>query len=143
MAVIYYPGVGIDAETGRVISGWPHLKQSLGKIFTTQFGERVMREWFGSAVPHLLGENMIESSIFNTFYAIAMSIDVWEPRANVRSVKPISVNRNGKAVFLIEVDYMPRGHLGDKTVVAIKRAAAYGAPSRVWRIEDDDLPAAA
>ena len=41
------PSVGLNAATGSVIEGWPHVAQSLQDIFTTRFGTRIMREWYG------------------------------------------------------------------------------------------------
>lgn len=49
------PSVGLDAKSGSVLTGWDHVLQSLSDIFTTGFGERIIREWYGSFVPHLLG----------------------------------------------------------------------------------------
>ncbi|MCW2319185.1 phage baseplate assembly protein W, partial [Rhodoblastus acidophilus] len=49
---------GIDKRTGRPLEGWPHVVQSLGTIFTTGFGARVMRRVFGSAVAGILGQNL-------------------------------------------------------------------------------------
>ena len=49
------PSVGLNAATGGTLMGWSHVVQSLQDIFTTRFGARVMREWYGSFVPTLLG----------------------------------------------------------------------------------------
>ena len=49
------PSIGLDRNTGGMITGWEHVVQSLQDIFTTSFGERIMREWYGSQVPYLLG----------------------------------------------------------------------------------------
>ncbi len=49
------PSVGLNAETGSILTGWPHVIQSLRDIFDTRFGTRIMREWYASFVPNLLG----------------------------------------------------------------------------------------
>ena len=51
-------GSGVDRNTGKALVGWAHVEQCLGVIFTTTFGERIMREWFGSLVPVLLGRTV-------------------------------------------------------------------------------------
>jgi hypothetical protein len=134
--MIFYPGCGVDRETGQIISGWPHLKQSLGVIFTTSFGERVMIEWFGSGVPYLLGENMVSSTFLAYFSAICAAISLWEPRFKVTQIAPVSIDRLGRAVFSIQGEYMPRGHLGDFTVADLRKIRTFGAPQSLWHVED-------
>ncbi|MGQ3469575.1 GPW/gp25 family protein, partial [Xanthomonas campestris] len=47
--------IGIDATTGRVVQGGPHLAQSIACILTTPVGTRGHRRGFGSPLPGLLG----------------------------------------------------------------------------------------
>lgn len=130
------PGTGVDRYTGKVITGWPHVVQSLEVIFTTNFGERVMREYFGSAVPRLLGENMVPETFLKYFSAVCGAIAVWEPRYSITRIAPLEVDRLGRAFFNIEGEYRPRGHLGDFTPHEAKRIVAYGAPGLQWKIGD-------
>ncbi len=136
MANSFYPGVGIDRETGQVISGWVHVRQCLSVIFTTSFGDRVIREWFGSAVPMLLGENVTESTFLAYFSAICASIDFWEPRFRITQITPTSVDRLGRVVITMQGEYMPRGHLGDKTVEYVRSIRAFGVPRSMWNVID-------
>lgn len=106
---------GMNRLTGRTLSDWSHTAQSIGVIFTTNFGERVMRRDFGSAIPRLLGENMVTPTFLKWFQAIAIAL-LQEPRVLLKKVTPLSVDRSGAAGFEIEVEYRPRGHLGDFTV---------------------------
>jgi Phage baseplate assembly protein W len=115
-------GYGIDRETGKPLSGWSHVAQSMGVIFTTRFGERVMRRWFGSLVPNLLGETMVPETFVRFFAAVGAALEQ-EPRVRLIRVLPLSVNRNGRAELRIEVEYRPRGHLGDFTPAGRKRVA--------------------
>lgn len=112
------PGTGIDRRTGKVLSGWPHVQQSLGVIFTTFFGERMMRRWFGSFVPKLLGQNMAPSTILRFWSAICVAVDLWEPRYRITRIVPLGnpdSMRAGDLGFRIDGEYRPRGHLGDAT----------------------------
>lgn len=113
-----FPGTGIDRNTGKLISGWDHVVQSIGVIFTTRFGERVMRRWFGSFVPQLLGQNMVPSTVLRFWTAICVAIDLWEPRFRITVIVPTGTPegmRQGNLGFQVRGVYMPRGHLGDKT----------------------------
>jgi phage baseplate assembly protein W len=113
-----YPGTGIDRETGKLLAGWPHVMQSLLVIFTTHFGERVLRRWFGSFVPKLLGQNMVPSTVLKFFTAICVAIDLWEPRYKVTSIVPYGSPeqlRTGEIGFSIEGVYRPRALSGDLT----------------------------
>jgi len=113
------PGTGIDRRSGQVLAGWRHVEQSLRMIFTTHFGERVMRRWVGSAVPALLGRNMSNATILRFWTAICIAIDLWEPRFRVTKITPYGSAmdlRTGKIGFAIAGVYYPRGHLGDYSV---------------------------
>lgn len=122
---------GIDARTGRVLSGWSHVLQSVAEIFATPPGVRPGRRWFGSLVPHLLGELAVKSSVLRFYTAIYVAVEMWEPRLRVEKIAfagSADEVRAGKGVFEIEVTYLPRGHLGDTTpagrrTIAAERAA--------------------
>ncbi|RWX72591.1 GPW/gp25 family protein [Mesorhizobium sp. M2A.F.Ca.ET.039.01.1.1] len=110
-------GTGIDRETGLPLSGWPHVEQSIRVIFTTYFGTRVMRRWFGSLVPALLGENINPSTLLRFFTAIYAGLS-FEPRFALTRIQVLSEAdelRSGKLRLEIEGQYRPRGHLGDFT----------------------------
>jgi phage baseplate assembly protein W len=113
-----YASTGIDRDTGKVLTGWNHVMQSLTVIFTTFFGERVMRRFFGSFVPKILGKPMTPTTIVRFWTAICVAIDMWEPRYRVTRIIPRGSPdemRLGNLGFQVEGVYMPRGHLGDKT----------------------------
>lgn len=128
-------GVDLDRHTGGTITGWAHVEQSLGKIFSTQFGERVMREWFGSAVPKFLGENMTERTIVRFFAAIASAISQWEPRYSVIKVTPTKVDRDGTFNAIIDGEYRPLALIGNFTPSGAKRVVISGAAGGGLRIE--------
>lgn len=118
-----FPGTGIDRRTGRLISGWSHVEQCLHVIFTTRFGERVMRRWFGSAVPQILGQNMVPSTVLKFWTAICIAVDLWEPRYRITQIVPAGSPeemRRGALKFELRGVYMPRGHLGDKTPESVR-----------------------
>ena len=128
-------GSGINRFTGKALIGWPHVVQCLGVIFTTNFGERVMREGFGSLVPVVLGRNMTPREILPFWQAIWTSIDTFEPRYKVTSVQPIDLDRLGNLNLLIQGQYRPRGHLGDFTVEGAKRVRFGATDTNTGRVE--------
>jgi phage baseplate assembly protein W len=122
--------VGVNRETGKVLSDWPHVEQSLLTIFSTRIGERVMRRVFGSAVPGSLGKNLTPSTILRFYIAFVVAVELWEPRFRVRKISHPSTSngaallRQGKFGFSIEGDYRPRALEGDFTVASTRSVAA-------------------
>jgi phage baseplate assembly protein W len=118
--------VGMDRTTGKILVGWPHVEQSIGTIFRTRFHERILRQWVGSFVPHLLGKNLVQHTFTQFFWAIASALDLWEPcyrlvrvfvknRSTGTPLTSAEEVRRGEVQFENQGMYMPRGHLGDFT----------------------------
>jgi phage baseplate assembly protein W len=120
------PSIDMDVQTGADVSGWPHVLNCIQDFFTTNFGERVMREWYGTAVPRFLGENMNTQTIVPFFAAIASAIEQWEPRFRLTRVTPQSVGRDGRLVVVMEGEYRPRALLGDFTPEGARRVTISG-----------------
>jgi phage baseplate assembly protein W len=123
-------GIGLNRHTGGQLDGWPHVAQSLGDIFTTRFGERVMRRYYGSLVPRLLGENMVPETYLRFFSAVGVAL-LQEPRVRLLQVTPLSVSRDGSSQIRIEFEWRPRGHLGDFTPAGQKRVTVSAAGARL------------
>lgn len=122
---------GIDRNTGKAIDNLTSTFQSVEVIFSTRLSSRVMRREFGGGVAELLGR-AVTPRLFAAFQQlIGTAIDLWEPRLNVRKISlsgTIDELRTGQVGLSIEADYMPRGHLGDKTVErAVNFNANFGA----------------
>ena len=120
-------GTGISRETGQVLDGWPHVLQSLGVIFSTHLGERVMRRWFGSNVPKLLGQNMVPETVVRFWSAICIAVDLWEPRFRVVSITPVGSAqdlRQGQIGFNVTGEYRPNALLGDFTPAGVRTVIA-------------------
>lgn len=102
---------GVDAETGAVLDGFPHVEQSLQKIFTTFQGERVAREWLGNPGLRLLGENATERTILLWFNTLWMLTELFEPRFRIRQFEVNDITRLGFSDFTMSGDYLPYAHL--------------------------------
>lgn len=120
------PSIDIDAETGGNISGWPHVIQSVSDFFATPFGERIMREWYGSAVPAFFGQQLNTQTVVPFFSAVAAAIEQWEPRYRITQIIPESVGRDGRLRVEIQGQYRPRALLGDFTVEGARRISVVG-----------------
>lgn len=156
--VVAAVGVGIDRATGRPLIGWPHVVQSIHTLFATRYHERVLRRWVGSFVPHLLGELGTQKVIARFFWAVTVSIDLWEPRYTVTRVRMLrrasasevggeilidvdpgeltSVEeiRRGEVTFALEGIYRPRGHLGDLTPETRRGMSLIGKGAGKWEV---------
>jgi len=104
---------GIDARTGRMLTGWAHVVQSVGILITTRIGDRVMRRYVGSVATLLLGKLVNRPNMLRLMQSIVVAIDLFEPRFKVMSIRPTTLDRSGKVALVIEGEYRPRGHLGD------------------------------
>jgi len=131
------PSVGLDAQTGGTITGWDHVLQSLRDIFATPFGERIMREWYGSFVPALLGSNMNEREVTHFFIAVTSAIEQWEPRFRITNIKPTRATRDGQLHLILEGEYRPRATFGDMTAYGAKRVVVSGGSAGVAIREDE------
>lgn len=130
------PSVGLDRETGSIITGWDHVVQSLQDIFLTNFGERTMREWYGSNVPVLLGQrNIVPKEIIDYFAELLAPIEQWEPRFRVTQIVPVKVTRDGQFHFYLDGEYRPRATFGDFTVEGSKRVNGALSPNGIATLD--------
>lgn len=94
---------GMNAATGRKISGIEHIQQSVRDILTTPVGSRVMRREYGSLLPELLAQPLNDATLVRVYAAAVMAILRWEPRLKVRSIRrEVSTRQPGRAVLVID-----------------------------------------
>jgi uncharacterized protein len=111
----FRPGSGgINAITGKHITGWAHVQQSIRIILTTLVGSRVMRRDVGSDVPRLIDAPMTDTVILAVYVAVATALDRWEPRFRLTQVE-FTGSITGQLDLVLTGIWMPRGHLGDTT----------------------------
>lgn len=117
---------GIDHRTGQVVSSYDSALQAVEVILSTRIGSRVMRRHFGGGVAEILGR-AVTPPLFALFQQlVATAIDIWEPRFRVRKITPLGTVEQikaGQVGMRFDVDYRPRGHLGDFTV---ERVLSFG-----------------
>ncbi len=106
--------VDFDRLTGATLFGWPAVAQNIREGLLTDFGTRVMREYFGSLVPRALGRNVSPETMLSLTASIASFLDVFEPRFRVTKALAVHLNRSGVVKIEIRGEYLPRALLGDQ-----------------------------
>lgn len=94
--------IGMNATTGRAISGRDHLYQSIGKIVGTPTGSRLQRRRFGSDLFDLVDAPGNLVTRVRVYAAIAAALMRQEPRLQLRRVSLSDITQDGTAVFDIE-----------------------------------------
>ena len=99
---------GINAQTGKVLSGRDHLRQSISDILRTRIGTRVMRRTYGSRLPELIDQPVTPAWRSECYAAVAEALDQWEPRYRLTRVQLVSIS-GGSVTFDLEGEYLPDG----------------------------------
>jgi phage baseplate assembly protein W len=102
---------GVDQVTGGVLEGWDHVQQSLGVIFSTRQGDRVMREWFGNPGLKLLGKPQNEPTVLMWFNIMWMLTELFEPRFKIIQFEVNDLSQLGFGNFTLNGEYRPYAHL--------------------------------
>ncbi|ORE90547.1 hypothetical protein ATO13_22616 [Stappia sp. 22II-S9-Z10] len=110
---------GADRSTGAPLADWEHVKQSLGVLFTTPLGTRVMRRDFGSELPALIGETMTTGTILKLYVAAYMAVLREEPRFELTRIGINEATQQGRLGLDLEGRYRPTGHLDFQASEAI------------------------
>src|ERR1017187_7047760 len=87
---------GMNMDEGSVLDGWSHVCQSVHILFTTEFFARGMRAYVGSNVIRLLGELTVPQTVQRIRTAIAIAIDLFEPRLDPYKVDLVAMDGTGK-----------------------------------------------
>jgi uncharacterized protein len=70
---------GMDRETGHMLSGVGHVRQSILDILTTHTGARVCNRGYGSDLPDMIDAPMNEAGIQSLYAATAIAVATWYP----------------------------------------------------------------
>lgn len=99
---------GMDAATGRALSGIEHLKQSVRDILTTPIGSRVMRRDYGSQLFDLIDNPGNPETVADIVAESAQALKKWEKRIDVSRVRVVAA-QPGNILLTIEGRYRPNG----------------------------------
>lgn len=107
--------IGMDRRTGRRLTDWAHVVQSIEDVLTTPVLTRLMRRAYGSDVPKLVDAPMNTGSLLALYVAIAEALDAWEPRYELKRVGFSAAAADGSCTIDLSGVYYPNGHKGDRT----------------------------
>ncbi len=118
--------VGIDRDTGELLTGWAECQQALGVIMTTAVGTLPLARDFGSQGPALVDRPMSGPNVTAYYMAMAEAIRQWEPCYRTRKVGVTQATPQGQISFVVTGDYYPNGLQGDFSVVQTGMEAIAG-----------------
>ncbi len=110
---------GLDERTGKIITGPAHLAQSLGKIWHTRIGTRVMRLTFGADLRSLLSEDLTPAIALLLYNEMVASAAPWEPEYRITQLQLVRMTEGGALGIRHGGLYFPEGRFGnfDQAVV--------------------------
>lgn len=100
---------GMSRDTGAVIGGFDHLRQSIQDILTTPLGTRVHRRDYGSRLPRLVDRPINNSLVAEMVAATAEALDRWEPRLKLEKISIDSVTADGQISLSLAGYYLLNG----------------------------------
>lgn len=100
---------GMSRDTGKVLGGFDHLRQSIQDILTTPIGTRVHRRDYGSRLPRLVDRPINQSLVAELVAATAEALDRWEPRLRLEQVKIDTVTADGQISLSLVGYYLLNG----------------------------------
>ena len=106
----------MNRQTGKPISGWDAVAQSIWDLLTTPKASRVMRRALGSDIRRLVDGPISPTTLVDFYAAAASAIDENEPRYKVTQFGTVSADANGHLTMELQGIYYPRGLLGDFSV---------------------------
>lgn len=93
---------GMNATTGRRVTGLAHLYQSIAKIVTTPIASRLARRSFGAEVFDLLDAPNNGATRTQLYAAIATALMRWEIRLKLTRVSLSVDSMDGKSYVDVE-----------------------------------------
>lgn len=110
--------LSIDENTGQVIIGWPVVKQSIGRIFRTKAGSRILQRHFGSRLPDFIDQPYTESWIGYIYAAMAEALVSFEPRFVLERLEVIDASEPEKGILCVKIAgvFIPNGAADDMDI---------------------------
>jgi hypothetical protein len=104
---------GINARTGKILTGPAHLAQSLSKIWQTRLDTRVMRLSFGADLRSALSEDLTPSIALLIYNEMVASAARWEPEYLITQLQLVTLRDTGKLGIRHGGIYYPEGRFGN------------------------------
>lgn len=107
---------GIDQTNGQPLTGYPHLVQSLAKIFTTTPQELPMLLAFGADLLGEIGKNLYPAEVLRIYGIIVSQVNAWEPEFRIATLRLVSLDATGALAIALTGTYFPEGRLGNYSI---------------------------
>jgi len=111
---------GVDEVTGKPLRGFAHVAQSLGVIWETRFGERVMRLTFGSNIRGHLGEDITPDLVLGLYVDMVEAVHTFEPEYRISDLQLVRLEPTGALGIKHSGTYYPEGRFGNYTIAQTK-----------------------
>ncbi len=110
--------LSIDENTGQVITGWPVVKQSIGRIFRTKAGSRILQRHFGSRLPDFIDQPYSESWIGYIYAAMAEALVRFEPRFVLERLELVDSSKPSEGILWVKITgiFIPNGAADDMDI---------------------------
>lgn len=96
--------LGMDRNTGKLLSGTDHIRQSIVDILTTPLGTRVMLPEYGSKLFDLVDNPTDPSLAMRIIMESAGAIARWEPRVRIDRINVLAVDIGKITILIITTD---------------------------------------
>ena len=96
--------LGMDRNTGKLLSGTDHIRQSIVDILTTPLGTRVMLPEYGSKLFDLVDNPTDPSLAMRIIIESAGAIARWEPRVRIDRINVLAVDIGKITILIIATD---------------------------------------
>lgn len=104
--------LGMDRNTGKLLSGTDHIRQSIVDILTTPLGTRVMLPEYGSKLFDLVDNPTDPSLAMRIIMESAGAIARWEPRVRIDRINVLAVDIGKITILIIATDIETQQRLG-------------------------------
>lgn len=111
---------GVDARTGKPLSGFAHCAQSVDDIVTTLLTERVLLLDYGLNPTRRLGRNISPALAAQLYRDAIAAIHKWEPEFRITTLQLVGVDRTGMLALRIDGRYFPEGRYGNYDIVEMQ-----------------------
>jgi len=99
--------------SGRLLTGFPVIEQSITRILTTHPTELVMRLDFGSDILRHLGKNIHAGRVVSLYMDAVNAIHKWEPEYRTQRLQLVKLERIGTLGIAFAGTYYPEGRFGN------------------------------
>ncbi len=96
--------IGMDAITGKPLTGIAHVRQSIRRIVQTHLGSRLQRRHYGADLFNFISSPGNAATRLKLIAALAGAILKWEPRVKISHIL-FDINAAGRAIVSVFCSY--------------------------------------